>query len=151
MQTHATREARPAQLAPEKQVLGHGHRRRDRQVLVDGLDSLPPGVAGPVESHGASIEADLPLVWHERAGERFDQGGFACTVVADHGQDLAEQQIEVGAVEGRDVPVSFHEAARLQHGCRGTGRGERQTLLREARGPLELAPACQHQREAPDA
>ena len=54
-----------------------------------------------------------------RAGERLDQAGLAGAVVADDGQDLAGQQVEVGAVERGDVAVALDQAAGLQH-----GRGE---------------------------
>ena len=110
-------EARPEDLAAEKQVLGDRHRGRDGKILVDRLDALPPGVAGAVELHHAAVQPYLACVGSDRAGQRLDERRLAGAVVADDGQNLAGQQIEVGAIQGRDLPVPLHQAARLQDGC----------------------------------
>ena len=48
-------------------------------------------------------------------GQRLDQRRLAGAVVADHGEDLAGQQLEVGAVQRGDVAVALDQAARFQH------------------------------------
>ena len=53
-----------------------------------------------------------------RAGQRLDQRGLARAVVADDGEDLAGQQLEVGAVQRGDVTVALDEAARFHHQSR---------------------------------
>lgn len=54
---------------------------------------------------------------------------FAGAVVADDGQDLAGQQVEVGAVDGGDMTVPLDQAAGLEHG-RDIGSAHR-AFLRE--------------------
>lgn len=105
------------QLAPEEHVGGDVHRGGDGQVLVDGLDAVLPGALRPCEPDGLAVQPDLALVRGDRTGESLDQAGLAGAVVADDGEDLAGQQVEVGAVDGGDMAVPLDQAAGLEHGC----------------------------------
>ena len=73
--------------------------------------------SGRVEVHGFAVEQNFALVRDQRAGQDLDQRGLAGAVVADHGQDLAGQQLEIGAVQGRDVAEALDQAACLEHRC----------------------------------
>jgi hypothetical protein len=111
----AAEEAAALQLAAEEQVLGDGHRRRDGEFLVHGLDAGAARIGRAAEVHRPAVELDLALVGHQRARQRLDQRGLARAVVADHREDLAGAQVEVGAVQRGDVAVALDQAARLHH------------------------------------
>ena len=75
LREHAKELARHAaaqDLAAEEEVLGDGERRRDREVLVDGLDALLACVERAVEAHLVAVENDRSLVGDDRARERLD-------------------------------------------------------------------------------
>ena len=62
--------------------------------------------------HDLAAEADLAGVRDHGAAERLDQRRLAGAVVADHGEDLAGIEIEVGVVERGDAAVALDELAR---------------------------------------
>lgn len=51
-------------------------------------------------------------------------------VVADDGQDLAGQQVEVGSVDGGNVTVALDQTPGLDHGG-GSGSAHQRVLFRE--------------------
>jgi hypothetical protein len=55
-------KAGAAQLAAQEQVLGDGHRRGHRQVLVAALDAGLAGVHRALEVHRPAVEQDLAFV-----------------------------------------------------------------------------------------
>jgi hypothetical protein len=118
---HGAQRPGAARLAAEEEVLGDGHRRGDGEVLVDGLDAGAARVERPAEAHRAPAEVDVAGVGGEGAREGADERGLPRPVVADHGEDLAGPQGEVGAVERRDLAVALDEAAGLEHGRRARG------------------------------
>ena len=107
----------PAGLAAEEDVGGDVQRRRDREILVDRLDPGSSGLAWRVETHPVAVEADLSVVRLQRARQGLDQRRLAGAVVADDRDDLARVELEVGAVEGHDVPEALDQAARSRIGC----------------------------------
>ena len=111
---HAALRAAPAQLAAEEDVGGDVERRRDGEVLVDGLDPGAPRVAWRAEVHALAVEADLPLVRLQCSRERLDQCRLAGAVVADDREDLARVELEVGPVQRDDVSVALDDPARLE-------------------------------------
>ena len=108
-------------LAAQEQVFGDGHRRSHRQVLIHRFDALASGIDRGVKLDRLSVQQHLAFVGNERAGQRLDQRGLARAVVADDGEDLAGQQLEVGAIQRGDVTVALDEAARFHH--QGSRRG----------------------------
>ena len=66
---------------------------------------------GDLKWTGLPSSRDLAFVRNDRAGDRLDQRRLAGAVVADHGQDLARIEIEIGIVEGGDAAVALDEAA----------------------------------------
>src|SRR4051812_16096278 len=62
-----------------------------------------------------SVEKHLTLIWNERPGERLDERGLACTVVADDAEDLAALKFEVSTIESGDMTVALDETASLHH------------------------------------
>lgn len=78
----------------------------------------PPSRISPASGVTAPVRALIRLV-------------FAGAVVADDGEDLAGEQVEVGAVDGGDLAVPLDQAAGLQHG-RGGGCGGHRAFFRES-------------------
>ena len=106
--------------AAEEQVFGDGHRGSHRQVLIHRFDALPSGIDRRVKLDRLSVQKHLAFVGNERAGQRLDERGLARAVVADDGEDLAGQQLEVGAIQRGDVTVALDEAARFHHQAQKT-------------------------------
>ena len=64
--------------------------------------------------HDLAGKADLAGVRRQRAAQSLDQRRLAGAVVANHRENLAGIEIEVGMVERDDTPEPLHQAARLQ-------------------------------------
>src|SRR4051794_38262520 len=111
---HLAEQARRPRLAAEEQVVGDVERGRDGERLVDGLNPVRPRVDRRAHLDRLAVEADLALVGDHRPRERLDERRLAGAVVADDGEDLARQQLEVRPGERRDVPVALDEAPSLQ-------------------------------------
>ena len=93
---------------------GDVERRRDGEVLIDGLDAGSPRVAWRVEVRALAVEEDLALVGLQRPRERFDQCGLAGAVVADNREDLSRVQLEIGSIQRDDVSVALDDSARFK-------------------------------------
>jgi hypothetical protein len=70
---------------------------------------------GLLELDRLAVEQDLAFVGDGGARQRLDQAGLAGAVVADHGQDFAGAQLEIGAVQRGDLAVALDQAAGLHH------------------------------------
>jgi hypothetical protein len=64
--------------------------------------------------HPFAGEPDLPVVGLRRARERLDQRRLPGAVVADDGEDLAREELEVRPVERNHVAVALHQPASLE-------------------------------------
>ena len=65
--------------------------------------------------HRTPVEQNLTRVGDDRAGQRLDERRFARSVVADDSENFRRAQLEIGAVEGDDVPVALRQALRLEN------------------------------------
>ena len=88
---------------PEQDVLGHGLRRDQREVLVDHPQAGLDRVARRPEHDRPAVEADLALVGPVEAGEDVHQRALAGAVLAEQRVDLAGPQLEVDVVVGEDA------------------------------------------------
>src|SRR5205823_3357692 len=111
---HAAERVGPTYLAAEEDVRRDVERRRDGEILIDGLDPGTARVAGGPEVHGLGVEQDLALVRLDRARERLDQRRLAGAVVADDREDLLRIELEVSASQREDVAVALDESPRLE-------------------------------------
>ena len=84
-------------------VLGDGHRRDQREVLMDhpeaGRDRIPRGA----ERHRPPVEEDLPGIGLVQPVEDVHQRALPGAVLAEQGMDLAGREVEVDAVVGDDA------------------------------------------------
>jgi hypothetical protein len=108
--------ARFADLAAEEHVVGDRQRRRQRQVLVDGLDAGVARLHRRAELHLLAFEADLAFIRGDRARYRLDQRGLAGAVIADDGEDFAGIEVEIGVVERGDAAIALDETACGENG-----------------------------------
>ena len=102
-------------LAPEEHVLDDVQVVREREVLVDDLDTEPRGVLGSVDRHGRALEDDLTLVGGMDPGDALDERGLARAVVADEGHDLAGGNAEVHLVQRLDGPEALRDPPQLEN------------------------------------
>ena len=105
-------------LAAEKQVVGDRQRRRQSEVLVDGLDAGVARLDRRAEMHRLAVHQHLAGIGDDRAGEHLDQRRLAGAVVADDAEDLVRPEVEIGMVERHDAAVVLDQAARLQNRLR---------------------------------
>ena len=59
---------------------------------------------------------DLAGIGDDGAGERLDQRRLAGAVVADHAEDLARHEIEIGVIQRDDAAKTLDQAPGLQKG-----------------------------------
>ena len=76
-----------------------------------------------------AVDEDLPLVRDQGPRKRLDQRRLAGAVVADDGQDLSGVELEIGAIQGRDVAVALDQATGLDDGRRLVCGDRRRSLL----------------------
>ena len=79
---------------------------------------------GGVAQAALAMGLELDALAARHLGELVDREDQELAVVADDGEDLAGQQVEVGAVDGGDMAVPLDQAAGLEHG-RDIGGGHR--------------------------
>jgi hypothetical protein len=115
MRSTVPSKAFAAHLAAQEQVLGDGHGRGHGQVLVAAFDAGFAGVHRALEVHGLAVQQDLAFVGDGGARQALDEAALAGAVVADHGQDFAGAQFEVGAVQRGDLAVALDQALGLHH------------------------------------
>jgi len=103
----------PRALVAEHNVLGHGQRRDEHEVLVHHPDPAPDGVLRPPDDHRLAVVDDLAGVRTLEPVDDVHQRRFASSVLAEQGVDLAPLDDEVHAVvgpqpsEGLDDPAKF--------------------------------------------
>ena len=104
----------PRRVKPEDDVLGHRLRRHEREVLVDHADAGRDRIARRVERDRPTVEQDLATVRTVQAGEDVHERALAGAVLAEHGMDLADAQVEGDPVVGEDTREGLDDAPSLQ-------------------------------------
>jgi hypothetical protein len=88
-----------ARLAPEEEVLGHGHLRHEVELLVDRGHARRLRVARPMERDRLAVDLHRAVVVVEHAREHVDEGRLAGAVLAEQRVHLAVAQLEVDAAQ----------------------------------------------------
>ena len=129
---HAAAEGRFADLAAEKQVADQIEFAGEREILMDDANAGAEDLCRVADLHRLAVDEDLAGIRHRRAGQRLDQRRLSGAVVADHGEDLALLQVEIGAAHRLDRSIGLHEVARGEDGAgRNEGSGAQLDFLRE--------------------
>ncbi len=87
---------------PDEQVLGHGHRLDQHEVLVDHTDAALDRVARRLEVDLLAVDAQPAAIGSIETGDDAHQGGLASAVLADQGMDFAVAGIEGDVLVGDD-------------------------------------------------
>ena len=105
------RQAHALVLEPEHQVLGHGERGHQAEVLVHHADPVRGRVVGRAQAHPLPIDAHLARVGPVQAGEDRAERRLARPVLAQQPVDLAGAQIEIHPIVGGDAEERLVEVA----------------------------------------
>ena len=127
----AVEPAQPAQrtgddlLAAQEHVGPDAQVRRERKVLIHGLDAGLPGVDRGPERDLATVDQNRARSGRERAGDDVDQRRLTCTVVADQSDDFAGVQLHVDAAQRDHAAVPLGQIADLDARQRQAPRSDR--------------------------
>ena len=108
----------------EVDVLCHGQRGDEAELLEDHGDARTPRVQGTGQQEGSVAELQGPLIGLVDAVDHLDEGRLARAILAHEAVDLAAAQREVHAVKGLDAAEGLADARGAQDdvGC-AAGRG----------------------------
>src|SRR5262249_9860844 len=101
-----------------------GKGRRQREVLVDGLDAGGAGLHRRAEVHLRAVEEDLTMVGNHGAAQGLDERRLAGAIVADDAEDFPRHQVEGCMVEGGPAALPLDEAWREQDRLRRGGHAD---------------------------
>ena len=87
------------------------------KVLIDRRDSQRSGVQRRRDLHALAAKVELALVGQLHPGNRLDECGFSCPVVADQRDDLSGVDLEVDAGESLVRAKSLAEALQREQRC----------------------------------
>ena len=87
-------------LAAEEEVLPHGERGHEVELLVDRGDPRAQRVDGPSKRNRRAVQLQLTRVGSVGAGDDLDERALAGAVLADQRVDLARADLEVRASQG---------------------------------------------------
>ena len=114
------KHARLSHLSAEKHILCDIELGREGELLVDRFNADQARIERRRKPNRLAVDIDLAGIRNQRARQRFNQRRLACAIVADHGENLAPGEFEIGAFHADDLPVMFGEADCLH---RETGVG----------------------------
>ena len=125
-------EAKSWPVEAEEDVLGHGLRRDQREMLVDHADAGGDRIPWRAQLDRLAADPDRALVGPIQAREHVHERALACPVLAQQGMDLADAHVEVDVVVGDDARERLDDPDRLDG-----ERGRRSGLgaLRTGHGP----------------
>src|ERR1051326_6023142 len=107
----------------EKDVLGDGEMRAERELLVDVGDAASPRVDRGRGRVRRAVDRHRAGVGAEKTGEDVEQRALAGAVLADERVHFAGTQAEVHAVEGDCRAETLREAAQLENHSRYCSSG----------------------------
>jgi hypothetical protein len=100
----------------ERDVLGHGERADQHEVLVDHAEPAGQRVGRRAQAHGLAVEADRALVGLVEPVEDLHQGGLAGAVLADQRVDRARMDGEGDVVVGAERAERLDDSVELDRG-----------------------------------
>ena len=104
------------ELSTEVEVRDDVEIRREREILVDRLDSVRPGVQRAAEVDRLALHAQVAVVRRVRAGEDLHQCRLAGAVVADDRGDGPPREGDRDLIECHHAAEALAHADRLEHG-----------------------------------
>ena len=131
-------EARRVQ--PEDHVLGDRLGRDQGEMLVDHADAGGDRIAWGVEQDRLTVEQDLAAVRTVQAGQDVHERALAGAVLAQHGMDLADAQVEGNPVVGEDTWERLDDPASLQGVRRASARRDLRAGIGHGHGRVVTGP-----------
>ena len=101
---------------PDHDVLEHGQRREEREVLERPPDAERRDAMGRQPEDRAAVEADVASVGRVEAAQAVEERRLAGAVRADEADDGAALDVEAEPVEGDDAAEVNREIAHAQQG-----------------------------------
>ncbi len=106
-------------LAPNPDVLGHGHVRHQVQFLMDHRNTAIERIERAVQHDRLALEADLAPVRRMHAGNDLHQRGLAGTVLAHQRMNGAAPHAQPHVVERDHAGKGFADATNFQQAVAG--------------------------------
>ncbi len=103
----------------QNQVLRHGHRGNQREVLEHHAESVAAGLARGIYASGLPVNQDLACVGVMEAHQAFDDGALARAVLAQQGMEGAGRNFDRDVVKSFEGAEMFGDSARFE--VRGFG------------------------------
>ena len=127
------------QLVAEEQVHVDRKLRDQRQILVDGLDSVCARVLNRAEVDALAPDDHIAPVLRVEPAQDLDERALAGSVVADETKHLALVQGEVDAAQDDERAEALRHAANLECDLGRGGGGRRRLCGLRVHVPLERA------------
>ena len=106
----------------EDDVLGHGERRDEHEVLVHHTYAEPNGVGRARDLDRLAVEAHLARVGAGEPVDHVHQRRLAGAVLAQEGVNLAPADGQIDPVVGTQRAVGLDDAAKVEGGGRAVSR-----------------------------
>jgi hypothetical protein len=131
------------QVAPHRQLIDEG------EVLVDGIDPVPPSIVDAGGLVWLALEPHRPLVLAVQAADDLQQRRLARAVVAQQAEHLAPTQMQADVTQCRDRTEALGDVLDTQDVV--AGLGERVTLARGERAGRYRCLSGGHEASPPSA
>ena len=101
-------------LEAEGDVLGHGQRLEEREMLEHHADAEAPGHGGARDLDGLALPEKRALVGADDAVDDLDERALAGTVLAEQRVDLSRQHVEIDMIVGEAFGETLGDAPKRQ-------------------------------------
>src|SRR5262249_54007659 len=112
----------PAAIQTERDILGHRHRIKEREVLEDHADAELTRVAWLSHHDGTPLPEDMPRVGLQQPIEHLDQGRLPGAVLTEQGMNLTRTHRKIDLIICDQGPEPLDQAVRLEQRHLPTGR-----------------------------
>ena len=103
----------PTRLVSQDNILCHGQRGNEHEVLVDHTNLQANSIAGSGNVSKLAIDENFTAVWVNQAIEDIHQGGFACAIFSNQGVNLPFPNRQVDMIVGNHPWPGLADVAHL--------------------------------------
>jgi len=111
----------PAAIQTERDILGHRHRIKEREVLEDHADAELTRAARLSHNDGAPLPEDMPRVGLQQPIEHLDQGRLPGAVLTEQGLNLTRTHSKIDPIIRDQSPEPLDQALCLEQRRLHTG------------------------------
>ncbi len=109
---------KPRLIQAKQDILGHGLRRYEHEMLMHHADARLDGIPWRIEVHRKSVDLDGPGILTIQAGQHVHEGAFAGTVLAQKTMDLAFSDFKVDVIVREHTGESLHDSPHFDYESR---------------------------------